>query len=189
MALTANCPNCHSPLKLTPNGSFDSWVCPEGHGLAATLSELYEVAQEDEIHRLWDLARSAPKSDDGRPCPMCERPMVAITVPTDADESPEGTPGDGPDTGEAPVDVCTNDEVIWFDVSELDEFPADLPDAQPTAEQEAALAEIRENFGESIAAAMAGETGSADHAADRVVDRLGMSGRAFRVYSSRAPSA
>ena len=189
MALTANCPNCRGPLTLTPHGSFDSWVCPQGHGLAATLSELYEVAQEDEIHRLWDLARTAPKPDEGRPCPMCERPMVSITVPTDADEAPEGAPGDGADAGEAPVDVCTNDEVIWFDVSELDELPADLPDPEPTAEQEAALAEIRENFGEGIAAALAGDTGAADQTAERVISRLGLSGRAFRVYSSRAPSA
>lgn len=189
VALTANCPTCHASLQLTPHGSFDSWVCPAGHGLAATLSELYEVAQEDEIHRLWDLARGTTAADDGRACPMCQRPMASVTVPTDADEAAEGEPGDGADTGEAPVDVCTIDEVIWFDVDDLESFPEDLPDPQPTAEQEAALAEIRESFGESIEAAMESDTGSADHLADRVVERLHLSGRAFRVYSSRTPSA
>ncbi len=45
MALTANCPTCNASLQLTPHGSFDSWICPAGHGLAATLSELYEEAR------------------------------------------------------------------------------------------------------------------------------------------------
>ena len=75
---------------------------------------------------------------------MCAKPMVSVTVASDSDEVDQGQPGDGSDVGELPVDVCVDDQVIWFDVAELETLPADLPDAKPTAEQEAALADIRE---------------------------------------------
>lgn len=165
MAPSANCPTCRAALQLTNHDAFDSWVCPNGHGLAATLSELYERAQEDEIHRLWAIARSAQAAGsptDGRACPMCQRAMVSITVGTDADEVDDGLPGDGPDTGEVPVDVCVADQVIWFDVSELEALPDDLPDPQPTAAQEAALADIRRTFGEDYVAAVESRPGFTD---------------------------
>ena len=185
MAPTANCPTCSAPLTLTPAGSFDSWICPAGHGLAATLSELYEEAQEDEARRLWTLARGASSpAGGGRPCPMCTAPMGSIVVPTDGDEALEGEAGDTPDTGEVPVDVCRADQVIWFDVGELDAFPDDLPDAQPTPEQEAALADIRRTFGEAIVASMEADEGLAD----RLVDRMGRSSRAFRRLAERTPA-
>lgn len=185
MAPTANCPTCNGSLLLTPHGSFDSWICPAGHGLAATLSELYEEAQEDEARRLWALARVASvPATGGRPCPMCTRPMVSVVVPTDGDEALEGEPGDTADSGEVPVDVCTADQVIWFDVAELDAFPDDLPDARPTAEQEAALADIRRTFGEAIVASMEADEGLAD----RLVDRMGRSSRAARRMAERTPA-
>lgn len=181
MALTANCPVCRASLQLTHHGSFDSWVCPAGHGLAATLSELYGRAQQDEIHQLWQLAGQAPVGE--RRCPMCERAMATVTAPFDADELDEGTPGDGPATGEVPVDVCVADEVIWFDTAELDALPADLPDPQPTAEQEAALAAAIDNFGDDYEAAV----GADPDLADRVLQRLGHSSRAFRLLAPRQP--
>ena len=179
MAPSANCPACSASLELTNHESFDSWVCPAGHGLAATLSELYERAQEDEIHRLWDLAKAAPASDAGRPCPMCAQAMVSVTVPFDGDEVAEGEPGDTADTGEVPVDVCVADQVVWFDATELDQLPADLPDAQPTAEQDAALADIRRTFGEGVDSALESRGGLADH----IAARMGQSARAFGLLS------
>ena len=185
MAPTANCPTCNASLQLTPHGSFDSWICPAGHGLAATLSELYEEAQEDEARRLWALARAASvPATGGRHCPMCSQPMVSVTVPTDADEALEGEAGDTADTGEVPVDVCVADQVIWFDVAELDAFPDDLPDPQPTPEQEAALADIRRTFGDAIVASMEADEGLAD----RIVDRMGRSSRAFRQLADKTPA-
>ena len=170
MALTASCPQCRASLVLTNHDTFDSWICPNGHGLAATLSELYERAQEDEIHRLWQVARAAARARQAgdRPCPMCERPMVSIVVPTDADEAEEGAPGDTADTGSVPVDVCVADEVVWFDASELDAMPADLPDPQPTPEQEAALADITRRFGEEYEAAVEARAGFTEKVADRI---------------------
>lgn len=157
-----NCPTCRAALELTHHDTFDSWICPNGHGLAATLSELYERAQEDEIHHLWALAKAsweAAEPTTGRACPMCERTMVSITVGTDADEVDEGRAGDGPDSGEVPVDVCVVDQVVWFDVAELELLPEDLPDPQPTAEQEAAVADIARQFGDELVAADAARVG------------------------------
>lgn len=93
---------------------------------------------------------------------MCQRPMVSITVGTDADEVDEGLSGDSADTGDVPVDVCVDDQVIWFDVAELELLPADLPDPQPTSKQEAALADIRRSFGENYQAAVEGQVGFTD---------------------------
>jgi len=171
VAPSVNCPTCRAALQLTHHDTFDSWICPNGHGLAATLSELYERAQEDEIHQLWTLAKAAwvaAEPTTGRACPMCERLMVSITVGTDADEVDEGQPGDGPDAGEVPVDVCVVDQVIWFDVAELELLPADLPDPQPTAEQEAAVAAIARQFGDEIAAAGEERTGFTARLASRL---------------------
>lgn len=160
MAPSVNCPTCRAALQLTNHDAFDSWICPNGHGLAATLSELYERAQEDEIHRLWALARRAQvvgPTADARPCPMCQQPMVSVVVGTDVDEADEGQPGDGPDTGELPIDVCVIDQVVWFDVAELEGLPADLPDPQPTPEQEVALADITRQFADGLDAAAEAE--------------------------------
>jgi hypothetical protein len=153
VSATTPCPICRATLQLTPDGEFDSWVCPNGHGRAATLSELYERAQEDEIHRLWALAKEAWVAAEpvtGRACPMCDRLMVTIEVPTDGDEVDEGQPGDGADTGAVTVDVCVVDEVIWFEEGEVAAFPADLPDPQPSAAEDAALEHIRRDFAQGL---------------------------------------
>ena len=177
MSATASCPTCQSELQRTAHGEFNSWVCPSGHGLAATLSETYEVAQEDELHRLWELTRAAKAAGTTgtRACPMCTRPMVAVTVPYDDDEADEGQPGDTPDQGEVPVDVCETDQVIWFDTAELDQLPKDLPDLEPTAQEQAALAKIRSDFGDQVMEAADGR----EDALDRLSDRILYSRRAF----------
>ena len=128
-----NCPTCNAPLTLTPHDTFDSWVCPAGHGLAATLSELYEQADENAIHQLWAAARQAGATGATGPraCPMCARPMVTIAAPK-------------------ALDVCLADEVIWFDAGELEQLPPDQPDAVPTAAQDAALETIRKNYAASL---------------------------------------
>ncbi|MFN8016964.1 MAG: hypothetical protein U0P45_02445 [Acidimicrobiales bacterium] len=154
MAPTANCPTCGAQLALTSTGALDAWVCPAGHGLAATLSELYERAQEDDIRALWQVARKATAVEGARACPMCARPMVAISSPVDADEVPEGEDGDGPTAAEVPLDVCVADEVIWFDAGELEAMPADLPDAEPSAQELAALAQIRAQFAQAYGEAL-----------------------------------
>ena len=145
------CPSCSDPLVLTHKGDFDSWVCPNGHGLAATLDETYDNLQEDEIGRLWLLARAAVASNDSRRCPICERAMVSVDVPYDLDEAAEGAEGDTADVGDVWVDVCVEDQLIWFDSGELQVFPVDLPDAEPTAEELESVERIRAAFGQQYA--------------------------------------
>ena len=144
------CPTCSGTLVLTHEGSLDSWVCTSGHGLALTLTESYERLQEDEINLLWRLIRTPDPTPVDLECPMCERDMRAVDVGYDDDEVFEGEDGDGQNVGSVVLDVCEPCQVIWFDAGELDLFPVDLPDAEPSEEELAAVAEIRASFGQSI---------------------------------------
>jgi hypothetical protein len=148
------CPSCDDALVLTHDGQFDSWVCPAGHGLGATLSEAYEVAQEEELALLWQLTRAAVANPGptgaGRRCPICVGAMVSVEVPYDTDEVGDGEPGDLDPIGSAWVDVCEPCQLIWFDAGELQAFPVDLPDAPPSDEEIEGAERIRIAFGQSV---------------------------------------
>jgi Zn-finger nucleic acid-binding protein len=144
------CPSCGEALTLTHQGQLDTWVCPAGHGLGATLSEAYDVVQEDELAVLWQLARQATPSNSARRCPICEQPMVSVEVPYDTDEAEEGASGDLDPIGSVWVDVCEDDQLIWFDAGELQAFPTDLADPEPSAAELEGAEKIRAAFGQSI---------------------------------------
>ncbi len=145
------CPICSAELVLGSSGQLDSWACPQGHGLAMTLSESYEQLQEDEIALLWQRAKMAQPGP--LTSPFGGAPMVRITVDFDDDEVSEGAAGDGPNTGAVVVDVDVPNQFIWFDAGELDELPVDLPDPEPSAAQLAAEAKIVAQFGADLDAA------------------------------------
>ena len=159
-----HCPVCGIELQLGSSGQLDRWTCTAGHGLAMTLSESYERLQEDEIGRLWQLARDAAPGPLSSP--FDGTPMRRFVLPYDDDEAAEGEPGDGPDTGTVEIDVDVPNQFIWFDAGELDELPVDLPDAEPSAEELAKVAEIAAQFGAGIEAA------ARDRDADDVSERL-----------------
>lgn len=144
------CPACDAALVLTHTGTFDSWACPAAHGLAMTLSEGYERLQEDELSTLWSLARHAEPGPASRRSPISGKPMVAVEVPWDTDEVPEGVPGDGPNLGSVWVDVDLDEQLVWLDSGELDAFPADRPDPEPSADELARVEEIRSAFGQQL---------------------------------------
>ena len=150
-APTANCPTCSAPLALTADGELDTWVCAQGHGAGMTVTEAHGRLQEDEISQLWGKAHGAGPGP--RACPLCGRPMAAVDVSVDPDEVPEGQPGDTADTGSAPLDVCVDCQLLWFDPGELEVFPEDLPEPDPTPEELAAEEKIRRTFGEGLVAA------------------------------------
>ncbi len=153
-AVTApSCPICATELQLGSHGTLDHWSCAAGHGLAMTLTESYERLQEDEIALLWQTARRAPAGP--LPSPFDGRPMVRFSFGYDDDEVPEGEPGDGPDLGTVEVDVDLENQFIWFDAGELDVLPEDLPDAPPSPEELAKVAEIRERFSAELGDALA----------------------------------
>jgi Zn-finger nucleic acid-binding protein len=146
---TPACPTCRADLSLQADHELDAWVCPEGHGLAFTLTEGYERLQEDELHEIWQRARSAPRGR--RACPMCNATMVTVAVAPDGDE--EANDAEAPaGPGAVGLDVCLVDELLWFDAGELDEFPEDLPDPEPSAEEQAELASVTRTFGEALSA-------------------------------------
>jgi len=128
------CPTCREELTLQADDTFDAWVCPSGHGLAFTLSEAYERLREDEIHEIWQRARSADVATSTRGCPMCGATMVAVPCES------------------ITLDVCVIDEVLWFDAGELDRLPPDVPAAAPSAEEAAQLETVTEQFGDALTA-------------------------------------
>lgn len=142
------CPTCQTALTKTAQGR---WVCPQGHGVGLTLSKTYGAVQDDEIKQLWALARRGVAGT--RACPILGEPMVAVHLGYDTDEVFEGTQGDGPDAGQLDLDVCVECELIWFDPGEMEALPADLPNPEPTPEQQAAMDRIVSTFGDQYLAA------------------------------------
>lgn len=131
------CPTCRADLALTADGHLDAWVCPDGHGLAFTLSEAYARLADGDIHEIWAAASTAPRGTRG--CPMCRVTMV--TVPCEG----------------VALDVCVTDEVLWFDPGELDALPPDTPARPPDPREEAALEAVTDQFGDALTAGWAAE--------------------------------
>jgi Zn-finger nucleic acid-binding protein len=129
---------------LGANGQEAFWSCPNGHGVACTVTAAYGRVQEDEIARIW---HGSEQADTGsRACPMCGKPMVEVTAGVDADEAKEGDPGDQADTATVKVDVCREDEVFWLDAGELDQLPQDSPDAPPSEQELRNIEAVRQTF-------------------------------------------
>jgi Zn-finger nucleic acid-binding protein len=150
MFVTPQCPQCRAELKLGASGRLDAWACPNGHGVGFMLSELHERAQEDELARLWEGAKTAAAGRHA--CPMCDRAMVTVTIGLDPDESSDG-PGDETDAGQVTLEVCRDDQFIWFDPGELDELPEDLPEPKPSSAEVAQIDRITTAYERELAAA------------------------------------
>jgi Zn-finger nucleic acid-binding protein len=141
------CPQCGAELKLGTSGQLDAWSCPVGHGLGFTLSEAYERLEDDEIAKIWHASEQAAPGKYA--CPMCSRPMVNVTVNVGGDGSPQES-----------LDVCRDDEFIWFDPGELDELPQGAPAAQPSADELQKIDQIRKTFDHDLDEADAAEESS-----------------------------
>lgn len=132
------CPTCAAALALEHDDDLDAWVCPNGHGLGFTVSEAYERIGDDEVKAIWQRARGS--SPGSRACPICSSTMVAVQV------APQ--PGG---RASLALDVCLADELIWFDTGELDEIPDDGPEPRPSAEENARVEAISDEFGDALA--------------------------------------
>lgn len=138
------CPKCGAELKLGASGRLHAWSCPAGHGVGFTVTEAYERLADDEVHAIWHASEhGAPGSYH---CPFCARPMVNVTVAVGGDGSPTET-----------LDVCREDEFIWFDPGELDEFPQSAPPSEPSAEEQRKIDQIRSTFDHDLDLAQADE--------------------------------
>jgi Zn-finger nucleic acid-binding protein len=146
MYASPQCPQCGGELQLGASGRLDAWTCPAGHGVGLTLSEAHERAQEDELSALWEAAKTA--SPGRHTCPVCDRPMANVTIDVDADEAPESQ-----GSLDVALDVCRDDQFIWFDPGELDELPVDLPDQQPSAAELAKIDRITTAYERELDAA------------------------------------
>jgi Zn-finger nucleic acid-binding protein len=138
------CPVCGAELKLGASGKLDAWSCPAGHGLGFTLSEAYERLDDDEVHAIWQASEHAAPGK--HTCPMCSRPMANVTVSVGGPGSPQET-----------LDVCRDDEFIWFDPGELDKFPQHTAATAPSADELKKIEQIRQTFDHDLDDAQAAE--------------------------------
>src|SRR4029077_975693 len=142
--LHPTCPSCGTELAHTSAGDLDTWTCPQGHGAGLTVTRPSHHIQDDKIHRAWDAAKAAAPGP--RACPICGRKMVVVELAYDADEDASiATPA-----GTEPIDVCTEDQLIWFDPGEYEALPADLPNPEPSADELARVQAIRQAFGDQV---------------------------------------
>ncbi|MBI3895836.1 MAG: rhomboid family intramembrane serine protease [Acidobacteria bacterium] len=97
----------------TEKGDEGFWVCPSCGGRAANIVVLRRTVARQEINRLWACVREG-KTEPGRPCPACERPMVVIHTDESVVQS-------------LSLDVCTRCQFIWFDPKEFEVLPPASP--------------------------------------------------------------
>jgi Zn-finger nucleic acid-binding protein len=141
---------------LGASGKLDAWSCPSGHGIGFTLSEAYERLEDDEIHTIWQASEHAQPG--AHTCPMCSQPMASVTIAVAGPGSPEET-----------LDVCREDEFIWFDPGELDEFPQHSARV-PSPDEQRQLDQIRATFDRELDDAIAAE--EADGFLDRFANHV-----------------
>jgi hypothetical protein len=174
------CPQCRAVLKGVTKGDFDTWECSAGHGVGVTLTEAYNHLQEDEIHAIWQAAKTAPPSS--LRSPVLGQPMVAVTVTVDDDEI-EGNQGPGAHL--VTLDVAPDEQFLWFHVVDLAAMPADLPNPLPSAEEFAKLAKLRDEAAASVArdadAAESAESKLAYRFGSRAAALLGLTGLTNRL--------
>lgn len=138
------CPQCGAELQLGASGKLHAWSCPAGHGVGFTVSAAYDRLEGDEVQGIWKASEQASPGEHH--CPLCAQPMASVTVAV-------GGPGSPAET----LDVCREDEFIWFDPGELDEFPQGAPPPEPTADQQRKIDQIRATFDHDLDAAQADE--------------------------------
>lgn len=139
-----HCPRCSAELAHQA-GDFAAWLCPNAHGLAATLAVLRQKVDDKEVGRIWTQSTGA--ADGTTACPFCTKPMARITLAWDhaAPPAAAATPGadpptppgpaapiEGPRSGTVEVDVCRVDQVIWLDAGELEALPPQAHPAPPS---------------------------------------------------------
>lgn len=76
------------------------------------------------------------------------------------------------------LDVDLDNRFIWFDTGELEELPEDLPDAAPTAEQNADPQRITAEFSASVDDALAARDDG--EVSERIYNRLAQRPGALR---------
>lgn len=110
---TPHCPTCGAELHLE-TGDLPAWLCPAGHGVAATLPAARKRVDDEVVTRAWAEARKASAGE--RSCPFCTKPMTPVAWTVDDVQPPASVV----------LDLCRADQLLWFDVGELELLPQQL---------------------------------------------------------------
>jgi membrane associated rhomboid family serine protease/Zn-finger nucleic acid-binding protein len=106
------CPNCGSGLVREQNQAGIFWVCQQCGGRAVGVALLRKTIGNDRVSSVWSRAVTADE-DQGRPCPVCLRNMVEVSV---------GIAGQA-----LQLDVCKRCGFVWFDPAEYEAIPPPPP--------------------------------------------------------------
>jgi membrane associated rhomboid family serine protease/Zn-finger nucleic acid-binding protein len=115
------CPNCRKPLRRMQNPQGWYFGCRICGGFALGLPVLRKVVNSQAIRNSWGTVVSGG-GDEGRPCPVCARPMREISPDPNCNLR---------------IDVCRACQFFWFDAGELEDMPpapVQLPKSDPIRE-------------------------------------------------------
>ena len=125
------CPRCGAALKKKQYRDRIGFSCPEGHGIAMTVSAVRGVCGSREfVNLLW--CKSGTAEEDGAACPVCRRLMRKVLLDAAGRE--------------LELDVCRRCQEVWFDPHELESLPP-IPEKEklPLAAREALALERIQN--------------------------------------------
>mgnify|MGYP005846292575 CR=1 FL=1 len=128
----AACPTCHQRLL---RGKIEAGLifrCPGCEGRAVAVAVLRRVMPHETLRSLWQGAKAC-RHAQGKPCPLCRRPMVETPL---AAGTPPGL-----------LDVCVGCQFVWFDPREFEQVPRRQHEPAPSlpvkAREAAALMELK----------------------------------------------
>lgn len=114
------CPSCRSELTETQLAHGVFWSCDRCGGRALTIELLRRTFSPEAINSLW-LRIMENEGTPGRPCPLCARPLLTISLSGATAES-------------RAIDACKSCHLVWFDRGEVENLPPRAPEQSQTAE-------------------------------------------------------
>ena len=131
------CPVCHIPMIVVEHEQIELDNCTDCAGVwfdAGELELLLETMQVEEHTLSLDsvlTSPEAPSAEKKRKCPICGKKMKKATV------------GHKP---EVLIDVCPQDDGLWFDKGEVGQLITQLPDTSSEDSQGRVMTFLGEVF-------------------------------------------
>jgi len=116
MKMDFTCPTCNVSLEAQTLDGIRLWKCASCGGFAISLPIVRKGLKAEAFKKIWQKLSSG-KTDAGRPCPGCRKPLSVVEA-------------DGQD-GSIMIDVCRPCHLFWFDDKEFSGLPKMVPVVVP----------------------------------------------------------